>query len=98
MSAEVSLRDSLAPGEQVLFRQLDQEAVLLDLASGMYFGLNDVGARTWQLIIEHGSLSRVLDVLAAEYNTEREEIERDLLALATQLVARKLAAIAPHAG
>ena len=59
----LSLGDSLRAGEQVLFRQLDQEAVLLDLKSGTYFGLNEVGARAWELILEHGQLSRVLGVL-----------------------------------
>jgi hypothetical protein len=88
---EPSLRDSLVVDAQVLFRQLDDEAVLLDLKSGTYFGLNDVGARTWQLIVEHGALSRVLDVLLQEYAAERDVIERDLLELGRQLVSRQLA-------
>ena len=78
---------------EVLFRQLDDEAVLLDLKSGTYFGLNDVGARTWQLIVEHGVLSRVLDALLREYAAEREVIERDLLELGRQLVTRQLAGV-----
>ena len=88
--ADLTLLDSLVVDGDVLFRQLDDEAVLLDLKSGTYFGLNDVGARTWQLILEHGVLSRVLDALVGEYAAEREVIERDLLALARQLVTRQL--------
>lgn len=88
----------MTAGDQVLFRQLDDEAVLLDLGSGIYFGLNDVGARTWQLILEHGVLLRVLDALVEEYDAEREVVERDLLALAAQLVAKKLATVTPNAG
>ena len=67
--------------------------ILLDLKSGTYFGLNDVGARTWQLIVEHGALSRVLDVLLEEYAAEREVIEHDLLELGRELVSRQLAAV-----
>lgn len=91
--ADLSLRDSLVVGEQVMFRQLDDEAVLLDLQSGTYFGLNDVGARTWQLIVEHGALSQVLDVMLQKYAAEREVIERDLLELGRQLVTRQLAVV-----
>lgn len=80
----------------MLFRQLDEEAVLLDLKSGTYFGLNEVGARVWQLILEHGRLSQVLDVLVQEFEAEPEVVERDLLALAGQLVARQLAAVKPN--
>ena len=70
--ADLTLLDSLVVDAEVLFRQLDDEGVLLDLKSGTYFGLNDVGARTWQLIAEHGALSRVVDVLLLEYAAERE--------------------------
>lgn len=93
----LSLDDALTIAPDVMFRHLNDEAVLLDLKSGTYFGLNDVGARTWQLILEHGTLSRVLDVLLQEYAVERDAGERDLLALAGQLVARQLATIEPNA-
>ena len=93
----ISLSDSLTIGAQVLFRQLDDEAVLLDLKSGTYFGLNDVGARAWQLIVEHGTLSRVRDAMVQEYAAESEVVERDLLDLAAQLVARRLVELKSNA-
>ncbi len=95
---DLSLRDSLVVGAQVLFRQLDDEAVLLDLKSGTYFGLNDVGARAWQLIIEHAALSRVLQVLLQEYAAEPDVVERDLLELGRQLVTRQLVDVKQHVG
>ena len=94
----LSLDDALTIAPDVMFRQLNDEAVLLDLKSGTYFGLNDVGARTWELILEHGRLSQVLDTLLGEYAADRDAVERDLLALAAQLVSRQLAVAKPHAG
>lgn len=94
----LSLDDALTIAPDVMFRNLNDEAVLLDLKSGTYFGLNDVGARTWQLILQHGRLSQVLDALLLEYELDRDEGARDLLALATQLVTRQLAAVNPNAG
>ena len=94
----LSLDDALTIAPDVMFRNLNDEAVLLDLKSGTYFGLNDVGARTWQLILQHGRLSQVLDALLMEYELDRHVGERDLLALATQLVTRQLAAVNPNAG
>lgn len=92
----LSLDDALMIAPDVMFRHLNDEAVLLDLKSGTYFGLNDVGARTWQLILEHGRLSRVLEALLHEYAVDRDVGERDLLELAGQLVARQLAAVKPN--
>ena len=94
----LSLDDALMVAPDVMFRQLDDEAVLLDLKSGIYFGLNGVGARTWELILEHGRLSEVRDALLREYEVDRNSVERDLLALAAELVARQLAVRKPHAG
>jgi len=88
---ELSLRDSLAIRPDVVFRQLDDEAVLLDLKSGKYFGLNEVGARVWQLVAETRALADILETLAAEYQEERSVLQRDLLEIAGELCARGLA-------
>ena len=88
---DLSLRDTLRPRAQVVFRQLDDEAVLLDLKSGMYFGLNPVGTRVWQLLADQAALSAVLETLAGEYDVERDELERDLLTLGRELCDRGLA-------
>jgi hypothetical protein len=94
----LSLDDALTIAPDVMFRNLNDEAVLLDLKTGTYFGLNDVGARTWELILEHGRLSQVADRLMQEFDVDRMAVERDLLVLAGQLVARQLAVAKPHGG
>ena len=64
---------------EVLFQELDGEAVLLDLASESYFGLDSVGTRIWQLLQEHGSLRTILDTMLDEYDVEPARLEEDLL-------------------
>jgi hypothetical protein len=91
---DISLSDTLRIRTDVVFRQLDDEAVLLDLKSGTYFGLNPVGTRIWQLLGEQASLSAVLDTLAGEYDAARDELERDLLSLGQELCERGLTEIA----
>ena len=71
-------------------RTIGDETVILDLASGTYFGLDPVGARMWQLIEEGNTLSKVCDVLLEEYDVSREVLERDALALARDLAEKKL--------
>jgi hypothetical protein len=74
----------------VVFRDLDGEAVILDLASGTYFGLNDVGTRVWQLVAEGRSAAQIVDRVAAEYDADRATIERDVARLLDALSARRL--------
>ena len=90
----LSLNNSITIPDDVLFRELDGEAVLLNLRTGTYFGLNPVATRMWQLIAEQHSLARVLDTLAREYEADRLVLENDLLELGRQLCASGLCQVA----
>jgi hypothetical protein len=76
--------------DDVVSRELDGEAVILNLASGVYFGLDRVGTRIWQLIDQRQSLEAVLEAISTEYEAPVEDIERDLLQLASELKERGL--------
>ncbi len=74
----------------VLVRELDGEAVLLDLATGRYFGLNATGVRIWALLGEGAEVAAIRDRLAAEYALAPEVIAADLLELCAELEAEGL--------
>jgi hypothetical protein len=86
----VSLENTVTLGKDTVFRELDGEAVILDLGSGTYFGLNAVGTRIWQLIDQHGRLAVVLDELCQEYDADRDVLQRDLLELVGRLADARL--------
>ena len=86
----IALDTVVAPSEDAVFRELDGQSVLLNLATGMYFGLDAVGTHVWQLAAANGSLRGVLQSLVDEYDADPSTIERDLLALAEALVAKGL--------
>ncbi len=74
-----TLADRVSVSPEVLFQEVGDEAVLLDLKSESYFGLDDVGMRIWQLLQEQGSLRAVFDRMLAEYDVEPARLEADLL-------------------
>jgi hypothetical protein len=74
----------------VVFRDLDGEAVILDLASGTYFGLNAVGTRVWRMIEDGRNAAEVVDAIAAEYDADRATIARDVNRLLDELRVRNL--------
>ena len=78
---------------QVMARTVGNETVILDLASGTYFGLDPVGARIWALISEGKTLAQTCDVLVDEYDVTRDVLERDALALARDLAEKKLISV-----
>ena len=74
----------------VVFRELDGETVLLDFATGRYFGLNAVGTRLWTLIAEGTGIAAAIDAIAAEFDAPRDEVARDVEELVTELITRGL--------
>ncbi len=66
-------------------RNLDGEEIILNLSSGVYCGLNEVGSRIWALIQEPRSVKDILNTLLKEYNVKSDKCERELLQLLQQL-------------
>jgi len=79
--------------DDVLFRELQGEAVILNLASSTYFGLDGVGTRIWQLCEAHGSLRTVFDAMQREFDAPDDTLQSDLLTFVDELLARGLLAL-----
>jgi len=88
---EMTLR--VRVNEDVLFQELQGEAVLLNLNSGVYFGLDSVGTRMWRLIVEKEQLAEVARSIVAEFDVSEEQCTADLLALVKTLENRGLVTI-----
>lgn len=69
---------------------LSGEIAILNLKNGIYYGLNPVGARIWNLIQEPRTVNQIRDHLLQEYEVKVEECERDLHALIQQLSSERL--------
>ena len=75
---------------QVMTREVDNEIVLLDLKSGLYFGLDGVGKRIWESIDDDKNLREAVATIIAEYDVEQKQAEDDVLAFAEELLSRGL--------
>ena len=62
-----------------------EEAVILHLKDGTYFGLNPVGARVWKLIEKPRTVVQLRDAVVREFEVGAAECERDLLSLLESL-------------
>lgn len=86
----MKIDDRVQLSTDVVVRLVGEETMLLDLASGNYFGLDPVGGRFWQLIEDGKSGPEARDSLLEEYDVEPEVLNRDLVALLEQLTAHGL--------
>ena len=75
---------------QVMSRLVDDETVLLDLESGMYFGLDGVGQLIWQSVSEGRTPGEIAGIIVAEYEVDEEQALADTLDFTSDLVERGL--------
>lgn len=83
---------------EALFQELGGEAVILDLASSTYFGLDTVGARLWVLLQQDASVQRACVQLLEEFAVDAAQLERDVDNLLQQLAAARLVQLETSAG
>ena len=81
-SVPLPLRVVVAP--DLLVQRMDDEIVMLSMEKDRYFGLNDVGARMWELLAEDGDVNAALSTLLVEYDVDAATLRRDLASLIAQ--------------
>jgi hypothetical protein len=73
---------------------LSGEAAILNLKSGVYFGLNTVGASIWKLIQEPKTVKEIREAILEEYNVEPAPCEHDILEILQEFSTHGLIEIA----
>ncbi len=66
------------------------EVAILNVKNGVYYGLNPVGARIWNLVQEPRAGAEIQNAITNEYDVEPERCARDLVGLLEKLLAEGL--------
>jgi hypothetical protein len=85
---EDDLRVAVATG--AAFAELDDEVILLNTETGIYFGLDQVGAAAWRLLAAGTNGSEMLGELQRGYDVPRQTLHADLRELFRELLAAGL--------
>jgi hypothetical protein len=85
-----TLESKVCIPEDVLFRDVGDEAVILSLETGKYYGLDGVGVRMWSLLAQHGQVEPAYRTLLDEYEVSEEQLLKDLLRLVDELASQGL--------
>ena len=80
----------IEPSRDVLLRDLGEEAVLLDLKSQRYFGLDEVGLEIWRLLEVHQEKVKVINDLLGRFDVEKRRLESDFDTFIAELQAMGL--------
>ena len=96
--SSISLDSIVSPSKDLVFSNVADEVVILDLKSGVYHGLESVGARAWELMTDQLPVREVRDRLVDEYDVQPQQCESDLLRLLEELKSHGLVDVHPAPG
>lgn len=80
----------LVATKQQVSCELGDEAAILNMKNSVYYGLDPVGARIWQLLQQPTSISAIREVIIQEYDVTPQQAESDLRDLVEKLLAEGL--------
>jgi hypothetical protein len=86
----ISVNSTVAAAKGQISADLADEVVILDLESGIYYGLDAVGTRIWHLIQAPRTVKDVQDTLLEEYEVDPDRCGQELLALLRELASHGL--------
>lgn len=86
MKKAVSTGSTVVAAEGQVSSDLGGEVAILNLSAGMYYGLDEVGARIWDLVQQPEVVSEIQATILEEYDVEPSRGKRDVLELLQELV------------
>jgi hypothetical protein len=98
MSQTISDRSVVVATKDQVSCDLAGEAAILNIKSGVYYGLDPVGARIWTLMQEPREVLEIQNAITDEYDVTSDECARDLMALLEKLLAEGLIEVKDGSG
>ena len=74
----MSLEVKLVRSEDLVEADIDNDKVMMDIESGLYFGLDAIAARIWALLEQPLSVSELVNILTQEFDVDAEQCRKDL--------------------
>ena len=90
MKTSFTFSSKVCARPDVLVNCVEGEAVLLNVASESYFGLDEIGTRMWHLLTTSPSIQSAYDALFEEYDVAPEQLRKDLLSFVETLLDQNL--------
>ena len=98
MDACLSVHSIVSATPEQVSCPLGDEAAILNLRNTVYYGLNPVGARVWNLLQQPRTVGELRDALLDEYDVDAGRCEGDLLELLEKMRSEGLIQVRSAAG
>lgn len=90
LERSIDLETEIVARKEMVSCDLADEAVVLSLPEGVYYGLSPVACHVWGLVRTPRTVREIRDSLLEEYDVDTETCTRDVQRLVDQLLRWKL--------
>lgn len=99
MATEVTVETVCIPSEDVVAREIEGDMIIVPLVAGIgdaddeLYTLNETGKAIWKKLDGIKSLGQISEELIEEFSAPADEIKKDVLGFATEMVTRRILSI-----
>ena len=90
MTGSVTVQSIVVAVKDQVSSDVGGEAVILHMQSGIYYGLDPVGARIWSLVQQPKRVADLREAVVDEFDVEPARCETDLIELLQKLLTEGL--------
>jgi len=77
-------------GEEIAAKVMDGEAIIINLANGIYYSMDKVGGLIWEMIEGGRTLEDMVAMIVARYDVSQEQVKTDIELLVNDLLQENL--------
>jgi hypothetical protein len=93
----LTLRERLRPrDEEVAAKVIDGEAIIINLANGIYYSMDKVGGLIWDLLQVGYDLEEIVVAVTERYDVSREQVQADVQELVEELLRENLVSVSEN--
>ncbi|MBZ2166320.1 PqqD family peptide modification chaperone [Methanobacterium spitsbergense] len=90
---KISIDSTLVVADDVVSCDLDGEAAILNMNDGVYYGLDPIGAKIWNLIQKPRVVNDIVEIIWDEYDVDKNQCKCDIFELIKELLDNGLVKI-----
>ncbi len=76
--------------DEIIWRVVDDEALILNTSNGFYFSMNGTATEAWCLLNDGKSIDEVAQTISERYEIDLQSAKSDVEALLTELKKEKI--------
>jgi hypothetical protein len=90
LSGKLTQSTKIVASPNQVATEVEDQTMILDMDSGLYFGLNAVGSTVWNRIQSPSTVQQIYDAVLTEYQVDRQIVERDVNSLLEKMWQHEL--------